>query len=61
MLLAPTKTSCTATKLIKKGCYKDTGFNTTAERPLSILLAKYPANQVDWNEGWDDFLHNVTC
>ncbi|CAB4010260.1 Hypothetical predicted protein, partial [Paramuricea clavata] len=53
----PGETSCNATKMIKKGCYYDPRYS---ERLLPNLLRKYREG-IDWNEGWDDFLQNVTC
>jgi hypothetical protein len=49
-------TSCNVTKLIKKGCYLDHYW----QRTLPTRLETYPKG-VDWHDGWDDFLHDVTC
>ena len=61
---APTNDSsftfCKAIKLTKKGCYDDPGSYEKGERTLPNLLPFYPL-EVNWNEGWDDYLHNLTC
>ncbi|XP_028401514.1 uncharacterized protein LOC114524587 [Dendronephthya gigantea] len=52
-------TSCNTTTLVKKGCYADPGAFKTAERTFPLLQI-YP-KEVDWYDGWDEYLHNVTC
>ena len=45
-------------KLIKKGCYHDPG---TPDRALPHDLGRRYPKKYDWNEGWDDYLHDLTC
>ena len=54
---APGETSCNAIKMIKKGCFTD---REKGQRTLPDQLHTYHMD-IDWDEGWHDFLYNTTC
>lgn len=50
-----------AVKYVKKGCYYDPGSHGQHNlRPLPTLLANH-REKIKWLEGWNDYVHELTC